>query len=117
MTIINFPGGKRGRDDEEIERASHLKRRLVDFVTKGPLAELHGREMQETGIHEPEFHEYVDFTDWFIFDWEGEDGATVLDEFLTANPDLDAADRALLDRWYDSIDDIFQVVAVADDGV
>jgi hypothetical protein len=116
MTIINFPGGKKGRDDD-VERASQLKRRLVEFVTKGPLSELHAREMRETGIHEPEFHEYVDFTDWFIFDWEGEDGATVLDEFLAANPDLPPADRELLGRWYDSIDDIFQVLAVTDDGV
>jgi hypothetical protein len=116
MTIINFPGGRRGRDDL-VERAANLKRRLVEFVNEGPLSELHTRELRETGIHEPEFHEYVDFTDWFIFEWEGEDGACVLDEFLAANPDLDPADRDLVDRWYDAVDDIFQVVEVADDGV
>src|SRR5262249_44486 len=61
--------------------------------------------------------EFVDFTDWFIFDWEGEDGARVLDEFVAASPDLAESDRILLDSWYEAVDDIFQVLEIGEDGV
>jgi hypothetical protein len=119
MTIINFPGGRKGRGDDggRIERASALKGRLVEFVTRGPMRERHARAMREAGLDEPEFHEFVDFTDWFIFEWEDEDGARVLDEFLAANPDLDDEGRRLLEAWSDAIDDTFQVLEVAEDGV
>jgi hypothetical protein len=119
MTIIQFPGGgDRGRDDETaVERASRLKRRLVDFVVRGPMRDEHARAMADAGLDEPEFHEFVDFTDWFIFEWEGDDGECVLDEFLASEPELADEDRQLVDAWYDAVDDVFQVVEVADDGV
>lgn len=116
MTIINFPGGGHRRDDE-VERAAALKRRLVEFVTRGPMRETHAAEMRDTGLEDPEFHEFIDFTDWFIFEWESEDGATVLDEFAAATPDLSDEDRRLLESWYDAIDDVFRVVTVAPEGV
>src|SRR6185369_15030492 len=99
MTIINFPGGGSKRDDGEIERALALKRRLVDFVTRGPMREVHAREMLDTGLDEPEFHEFVDFTDWFIFEWESEEGTCVLDEFLAAETELADAERRMLESW------------------
>src|SRR5262245_49063036 len=117
MTIIQFPGGPRRGDGDDVERAAELKRRLVDFVTRGPLKETHAAEMQETGIDEPEFHEFVDFTDWFIFEWESEDGARVLDEFIASEPGLSEADRHMLESWYDAVDDVFQVVSVTPEGV
>lgn len=118
MNIIKFPGGKQGRGDSgEVEHATSLKGRLVDFVTRGPMSGRHAEEMAAAGLEEPEFAEYVDFTDWFIFEWEDDDGTTVIDEFVSSQTDLTDADRRLLESWYDAIKDLFQVLAITEDGV
>ncbi len=73
--------------------------------------------MVETGIQEPELHEYIDFTDWFIFEWENEEGGCVLDEFLASEPNLSEPDRQILLGWYEAVDDVFQVLELESDGV
>ena len=80
MNVIPFPGGKApDGDPPEIERYKELKRRLVAFVLEGPFRERLDAEMETEEVDGADFAEFVDFTDWFIFEWEGEDGTCVLD--------------------------------------
>lgn len=116
MSVINFPGGSGPRIDHGlIERATRLKQRLVEFVTRGPMADRHGEVLDEQGVESLTFQEFIDFTDWFIFEWESDDGETVLDEFADSADDLDETDLEIVDGWQEAITDLFDVVDVRPD--
>ena len=111
MNVIPFPGGKApDGDTPEIARYKELKRRLVAFVLEGPMRGRLDAEMEAEGVEGTDFAEFVDFTDWFIFDWEGDDGTCVLDEFLDSQTDLSDEDQQMLEDWYEPVHDLFQVV-------
>lgn len=111
MNVIPFPGGKApDGDPPEIARYKELKRRLVAFVIEGPMRSRLDAEMEAEEVDGADFAEFVDFTDWFIFEWEGDDGTCVLDEFIAAATDLADEDRQMLEAWYEPVHDLFQVV-------
>ena len=115
MNVIPFPGGKPpDGEDGDIERYRNLKRRLVAFVVEGPMRGRLDAEMEAEGVEGTDFAEFVDFTDWFIFDWEGDDGTCVLDEFLDSQTDLSDEDQQMLEDWYEPVHDLFQVVDLDD---
>jgi hypothetical protein len=110
MNVIDFPGNS-GGGGALVDRAVALKQRLLGFVLEGPMREDFERERALQGATAPGAAAFVDFADWFIFEWEGEDGTRVLDEFLASAPGLTEEDRQILEGWYDTIDDVFEIVA------
>jgi hypothetical protein len=118
MSVINFPGGPEPHIDRElVERAVALKQRLIAFATSGPLAERYRELFEEQGVDGSDFGEFVDFTDWFIFEWEGEDGARVIDEFAESESELEPDDLRILEAWGAPVSDLFTVVAVRPEGI
>lgn len=117
MNVINFPGGTEPHvDPDAVERAVKLKQRLVRFVTQGPMREAHDALMHESGVDPSNLYEFIDFTDWFIFEWEDEDGTRVIDELLAAETDLSNEDRRLAEAWTEAIDDLFEVAGRRESG-
>jgi hypothetical protein len=117
MSVINFPGGSGPRIDPDlIDRAVRLKQKLVRFATRGPMAEAHQELLAEHGVDASNFQEFVEFTDWFIFEWADDGGRNVIDELLDAGEELDDQDRVILDSWQDAFSDLFDIVEVRPEG-
>jgi hypothetical protein len=116
MNIIDFPGNAGRNPESLIDRATRLKQRLVSFVHEGQMRLAFEEELRSRGLRPLEGYSLIDFTDWFIFEWEGDDGQCVLDEFLDANPDLPREDREILEGWYEAVDDVFEVIGRGGDG-
>jgi hypothetical protein len=116
MNIIDFPGNAGRKPESIIDRATRLKQRLVSFVHEGRMRLAFEEELRTRGLRTLEGYALIDFTDWFIFEWEGEQGECVLDEFLDAHPDLAREDREIVEGWYEAVDDVFEVVGRGGDG-
>jgi hypothetical protein len=116
MNIIDFPGNAGRKPESLMERATRLKQSLVSFVHEGAMQVAFEEELQSRGLEPLEGYALIDFTDWFIFEWEGDDGQCVLDEFIDANPELADEDVEILEGWYEAIDDVFEIVGREGDG-
>lgn len=111
MTIIRFPGGKGpGGQSELIDLAVHLKQRLISFVVAGKLRPLFVESIEENDVDFVDEGDRIEFTDWFIFEWEDVDGSTTIEHFLASNDDLSDREREMLSAWDDgALDDLFRV--------
>lgn len=112
MTIIRFPGGKGpGGQSEVIELVVHLKQRLIAFVVAGAMRPQFLESIKENEVDFSDEAERIEFTDWFIFEWEDELGSSTIDVFLDSNDDLTEREREMLEAWADeAMEDIFRVV-------
>ncbi|MBK6425893.1 MAG: hypothetical protein IPF82_06770 [Blastocatellia bacterium] len=110
MTIIRFPGGKGpGGQSELIDLAVHLKQRLISFVVAGKLRPLFVESIEENDVDFVDEGDRIEFTDWFIFEWEDVDGSTTIEHFLASNDDLPDREREMLSAWDDgALDDLFE---------
>jgi hypothetical protein len=101
----------------DLSRADQLRRRLLDFVTSGPLKTEYEQEcktfveMSDRG--DPE--ESASICDWFMFDWFDDEGFGAIERFVSHHDDLSDSDVEILYDWEDSIHSIFEVRSVAGD--
>jgi hypothetical protein len=103
--------------DSYLSSAGQLKRRLLDFVTSGPLKDEYEQKRKAffglSGEGDPEESESI--RDWFVFDWLDEQGRGAIERFLLHNNDLSDHDMEILSDWEDSIHSIFEVRSVTGD--
>lgn len=111
MTIIRFPGGKGpGGQSELIDLAVHLKQRLISFVVAGKMRPLFVESIEDNAVDFSDESDRIEFTDWFVFEWEDVDGSTTIEQFLAANEDVADRERDMLSAWNDgAMEDIFRV--------
>lgn len=111
MVIIRFPGGKGpGGQSERIDLAVHLKQRLISFVVAGKMRPVFVESIEDNTVDFSDESERIEFTDWFIFEWEDVDGSTTIEQFLAANDDLSDREREMLAAWDDgAMEDLFRV--------
>jgi hypothetical protein len=96
-----------------IRRSGDLKRDLVRFALGRRFARAFRRAQTERfgtrgGRSEGDAANFLDF---FILQQRLPDGGIVLDQFIAAQPELAEADRALLQRWHEVVEGIFEVQA------
>ena len=111
MTIIRFPGGKGpGGQSELIDLVVHLKQRLIGFVVAGAMRPQFVEAMEENDVDFSDEADRIEFTDWFVFEWEDELGSSTIDVFLASNDDLTERERDMLAAWGEgAMEDIFRV--------
>lgn len=119
MTIIQFPGGKGpDRRADALATAVRLKQRLISFVVTGLLRDAFVESVHDNEVDFSDENERIEFTDWFIFEWEDEDGSTAIDQFVEAGDDLSTDERSMLRAWNDgSMEDVFRIAEVRDGGL
>jgi hypothetical protein len=94
---------------EIIDRAGELKRRLVDFASgRRYRRDLH-RWMTQQSEGEIDPDDPINPFDRFILEHRFPDGSSVVDHFLRAQRDLTEADRALVLRWKEPVEGLFEV--------
>lgn len=111
MNVIRFPGGRGPSDRSKVVNlAVHLKQRLISFVVAGGMRPLFVESIEDNEVEFSDEDERIEFTDWFIFEWEDVDGSTTIERFLSSNDDLATNEREMLQAWNDgSIENIFRV--------
>ena len=111
MNVIRFPGGRGPSDRSKVVNlAVHLKQRLISFVVAGDMRPLFVESIEDNEVEFSDEDERIEFTDWFIFEWEDVDGSTTIERFLSSNDDLATNEREMLQAWNDgSIENIFRV--------
>ena len=90
--------------------AADLKRRLVDFAMTAPY-ERHLRQQLrdlQSSSHSEE-DRTVMAVEALLFEFEYDDGSSILDRFLARQQRLTPQERGLIDRWGDSVFGVFEI--------
>ncbi|HWP45506.1 MAG TPA: hypothetical protein VNO14_19865 [Blastocatellia bacterium] len=105
---------KSAQSASDLGRAERLKRKLSEFVLRGPLKDTF--QLQQKLYFEladpADEHEAENMLDWFLFDWFDEYGETVIGHYLALHPRINSADRNMLRSWEDSINSVFQITTI-----
>jgi hypothetical protein len=93
-----------------LDHCSDLKRQLVEFarsprfsrqLDQALMAGSHGKDVDEA--------ELINITDHFILQRPLPGGRTVVETFVSANPELAEADRQILLGWRDVVEGVFEI--------
>ena len=96
-------------DKALLDRAGWLKEQLVEFASSARFKDERSAYVDEQlGRGRRDNDSVITAIDRFVLEWRDDEGCTIVDRFIESRSDLSDSDRAIVKRWEEVVESLFE---------